>query len=442
MIIQKTKFILIVACVALFAGCAATDPNIDSAKMSRTLMDYEGVIESAEAAIEANPESGDGYYYKGIGLTQKAFDQDPQKREQLYSEAKEFFDQAKELYETEGKTGDEAAELPNYIVDVWGEEHNLGIGLIAEDFVSTEEDSLILAEHHLNNATAINPDSVQSYSILYEVNYLLGNTDEAISNAEHTVHDLGSTDLYNYYRLSYFYQEEEDYDSALDILHQAREDNPDEIEVVQELANLYLTLGDTDRALETTQSLIDSDPENPQYRLVYGTQVYQLVLDMDETISGYYDEVFENNQEIREENSKAQPNTSRIQELEDRNSELNSNIEDLQEDVDHFSDRAEEELQIAAELNPDNPAAHSTLGIIYQNRAAALFERRNATEDMALAEELDSEARELLEASIPFYAEAAELEPDNPENWRALFRVYTTLGMDEEAQEAQEKAGI
>ncbi|MEX0778367.1 MAG: tetratricopeptide repeat protein [Balneolales bacterium] len=439
--IQKTKILFIAACVALIAGCAS-DPNIESAKLNLTLMDYDGVIESADAAIEANPQSGDGYYYKGVGLSQKAFNSEPQAREPLYGQARDNFNQAKELFESEGKSGGEAADLPEFVLDIWGQEHNLGIGLIEEDFVSTDEDSLALAEHHLTNAVTINPDSVQSYNILFEVNYLLGNVDEAIQNAEKTVNELGTTDLYNFYRLSFFYQEKEDYDSALAVLTKAREENPDEMEVVQELANLYLSLGDTDRALETVQSLIDSEPNNPQYRLVYGTQVYQLVLNMDEEISGYYDEVFEINQELRELNREANPDAQRITELENRSEELNSQIEEIQEDVDHFSNRAEEELAIAADLDPENPVSQSTLGIIYQNRAAALFERRNATEDIELAEQLDAQAREFLESAVPFYEKAAELAPDDPENWRALFRIYTTLGMTEEAEEAQEKAGL
>ncbi|MEX0929899.1 MAG: tetratricopeptide repeat protein [Balneolales bacterium] len=440
--IQNIKFYLLTAFAVLMVGCAASDPNIESAKTHITLTNYEGAIEAANEAIEANPENGDGYYYKAVAQSNMAFNRPPEERTPLYSQARENFDRAKELYDAAGQSGGEASEMSDYIIDIWGQEHNLGIELIEEDFVSTDEDSLRLAEHHLNNATTINPDSAQTFNILYEVNYLLGDLDQAIENAEHVVMGLGSDDLYNYYRLSYFYQEREDYESALTVLEAARNDHPENTEVIQELANLYLSMGDTDRALETVQRLIDSDPQNPQYRLVYGTQVYQLVLNMDEDMSQYHDELFEITQAVREERRQANPDERRIAELEQRADQLNSQIDELQEEIDRFADRAEEELQQAVELEPDNPVTHTTLGIIYQNRAATLYERRNATDDLELAQELDDEAREVLQIALPYYERAAELQPDNEENWLALFRVYTQLGMTEEAEDAQEKAGL
>ncbi|MEX0686933.1 MAG: tetratricopeptide repeat protein [Balneolales bacterium] len=440
--IHKIKYFVLAFCIAVLAGCGTSDPNIEEARLNLGLTNYEGVMEAAQEAINENPENGDGYYYMGIGITQKALQMHPSERTSQYAEAKEYFDQAKELYAAQEVSSDETETLPDYILELWSQEHNLGIGLISENFEQTEEDSLVLAEHHLNSAVTINPDSSLSYGILYEVNYLLDDIDEAIANAEKLIYELGSDDLYNYYRLSYFYQEQDDYDKALELLDMALENNPENIEIIQELANLYLTIGDTDKALETVQSLIDADPENPQYRLVYGTQVYQLVMNMDDQMTEYYDEVFDINQELRTENRRTSPDTQKVQELEQRLNELNSQIDELQAEIDEFSNRAEEELKVAVELDPDNPVGYSTLGIIYQNRAAAVFERRNATEDYELAEQLDEEARELLHVAIPYYQKATELDPDDPENWRSLFRIYTTLGMNEEAEAAQEKAGF
>lgn len=40
------------------------------------------------------------------------------------------------------------------------------------------------------------------------------------------------------------------------------------------------------------------------------------------------------------------------------------------------------------------------------------------------------------------YEKATEIEPDNQSYWRSLFQVYTSLGMNEKAEAAMEKAGM
>src|SRR5699024_8838663 len=91
---------------------------------------------------------------------------------------------------------------------------------------------------------------------------------------------------------------------------------------------------------------------------------------------------------------------------------------------------------------PKDDVAYNTLGIIYQNKAAALFEERNRETDNQRASELDSQAREVLKQSMNYYEKAAEISPENQNYWKSLFEIYTTLGMDKEAEEAMKKAGL
>lgn len=67
---------------------------------------------------------------------------------------------------------------------------------------------------------------------------------------------------------------------------------------------------------------------------------------------------------------------------------------------------------------------------------------RNMTEDMDEYDRLDDQATEYLRKALPNYEKAAELQPDNQEHWFSLFQVYTALGMESEADEARERAGI
>jgi len=435
------QFLVMLAMMFMVWSCAA-DPNIESARLALVQQDFEEVIRSADAAIEANPENGDGYYYKGVAYASIAADKPPEDRVEDYERAREYLMEAHRLYREQDVSSNEAENLSDIIVETWGYEHNMGVQPLSDDIISSPEDSLRLSRHHFINATTINPDSVLSFNLLAEVNFALGNNEEAEAISRMIIYEMEQGDLYNYYRLAFFLMEDGRDEEAVDLLLEARDVFPDEIEIIQEIANAYLRIGMTDEALEVVQELIERDPENPQYRLVYATQVYQMVQDLDDQVRRLHDEVYDMSREIRR---KAREPGADQQEIENMLAEMQEKQDQANELIDEsfrFSDIAKEELLLALEADPNNADIHSTLGIVYQNRGALMQDKRNMTEDMDEAEEFDRQAREYLEQSLPHYEKAAELEPDNTEHWLSLFRVYTNLGMTEEAERAQEKAGM
>lgn len=442
---MKIKFFpqaLIAAALMMMVWSCGTDPNIESARLALVQQDYEEVIESAQAAIDSDPDNGDGYYYMAVAYASIAAEKPADERVEDYEKAREYFMEARDRYDDQMISSDEADNLDEILVETWGFEHNSGVEPLTDDIISSDEDSLMLARHHFKNATSINPDSVQSFNLLAEVEFALGDLEEAERITRHIIYDMQKADLFNYYRLAFYLMEGDRDDEAIDILTEARDEYPDEIEIVQELANAYLAIGDTDKALEVVRELIERDPENPQYRLVYATQVYQMVQDIDDQIREIHDDMYDFSREIRD---KAREPDADEQEIEDMLAELDrkqENANELIEESFRFSDRAQEELQFALENDPENPDVHATLGILYQNRAAVMQDKRNMTDDMDEADEFDKQAQEYLEQSLPHYEKAAELEPDNPEHWRSLFRIYTNLGMEQEAEEAQERAGL
>ncbi len=433
---------LIALAMMFLVWSCASDPNIESARLALVQQDFEEVIRSAEAAIQANPESGNGYYYKGVAYASLAAEKPADQRVEDYEMARKNLLEARKRFEAQNVTSTEAQNLNEIIIETWGYEHNMGVQPLSEDIISSPEDSLKLARHHFTNATTINPDSVLSFNLLAEVNFALGNNEEAEAITRKIIYDMDMGDLYNYYRLAFFLIENQRDEEAIELLLEARDIYPDEIEIVQEIANAYLRAGKTDEALEVVRELIDRDPENPQYRLVYATQVYQMVQDLDDQVRQLHDEVYDMSREIRqkarEPGADQQAIERMIADMEEKQAEANNLIEESF----RFSDLAKEELLLAVESDPDNADVHATLGIVYQNRGALMQDKRNMTEDMEEAEQFDRQAREYLQKSIPHYEKAAELEPDNLEHWTSLFRVYTNLGMTEEAERAQEKIGI
>ena len=443
---MKTNFFpqALSALVLMFLvwSCATPDPNIESARLALQLGDYDEVITHAEEAIESNPENPHGYYYLGVAYAGRAVDKEPEERLEDYEIARENLMEARRMYDEQDISGDEADNLSDIIVDLWGQEHNEGIQPLTDDIISSPQDSLTLARTHFQNAITINPDSSQTYNLLAEVHFALDDLDKAEEVTRHLIYDLGDDDLFNYYRLALYMMEDDRDADAVEILKEAREIYPDELEITQEIANAYLRMGATDEAIEVVQELMEEDPENPQYRLVYATQIYQIVQELDDQIRDIYDDVYDISSEIRELARQPDAEEEDLEAMSQRIEDKLAEADELIENSFRFSEEAEEELLLALESAPENPEIHSTLGIVYQNRAAVYQDMRNVSEDIESADEYDAMAREYLEKSLPHYEKAAELDEDNQQHWMALFRVYTNLGMDEKADEAREKAGI
>jgi tetratricopeptide (TPR) repeat protein len=219
----------------------------------------------------------------------------------------------------------------------------------------------------------------------------------------------------------------EDYSSALVSIDTGLGMYPDSIFLVQKKADALFKTNDTDGALEVVNELIMRDPSNPQYYLVVGTQIYQRV-------QALSDEYQDNNDAIYDLKD-TDGSEDEIAKLEARNAEILAESEEL-------TSKAENALLKAAEIDDMNPVTFNTLGILYQNKAAALFEQRNMTTDNDEAARFDELARTEAEKAMLNYERASELNPDDQGIWETLFRIYTLLDYREKAEAAMEKAGM
>jgi tetratricopeptide (TPR) repeat protein len=173
---------------------------------------------------------------------------------------------------------------------------------------------------------------------------------------------------------------------AVTALEDASRRFPDDEDIQSSLLNAYAVSGQTDRALERYAQAAENNPNDPTIRYNFGA----LLLG-----AGRYDEAIP-------------------------------------------------QLERAVELSPENPDAHYNLGAAFQNKAAALTQEANATDDNALANSLIQERDEFLNRSVGPLEQARELS--DAENRRgvcnALFQVYTQLNRVEDARGVAECAGI
>lgn len=435
---RSKVLLLLIAPLLLVWACETTSPLVNDVQTNLITGNFEEALEIVNTAISEDSSNYVAHYYKGIVLSSQAFEMEPpNSRKPVYENARSSFTRAKSLMQEQPEEPEELEQLNNSVVSFWADEYNMGVNIQNDDslFNATEnpyETSLA----HLQNAAIINPDSSMTFQVISSTHFQLDQVEEAITNYEKAMELLDQPEPEDYEYLISLYLYQNQFEKAIELSEEGRDLYPDETMFVQFLADAYIQAGERERAISLVEELIESDPENPQYRRVLGTQVYQSVERISNDVSDLYEELFELRQAARNQ---------RGQELEQTQAEiaeLESEIESLEQEIDELSQISIREMTKVVELVPDDESANFILGIIYQNRAANLFERRNNTTDNEMANEYDTRAKENLEMARQYYERAAEINPENPENWQSLFQVYTALGMEEEAEEAMEKAGM
>src|SRR5699024_4736707 len=81
-------------------------------------------------------------------------------------------------------------------------------------------------------------------------------------------------------------------------LEAAFEQFPDNQEIVSNLADAYQRVGEPEKAISTVEKLVEQEPENPQYHLVLGTQIYQKALTITDSLSDNSQQILQLGQSI------------------------------------------------------------------------------------------------------------------------------------------------
>ena len=426
---MKTPFsrlFFLTLAVYVFASCTG-DPLVKPIKEGIDAQDYEAAIVAADSALLTNPSNAMALYYRGYAMNMKAGATDDIKaREALYTEMRSNLVDARAAFATMEKAPAEAEQVTNIILNAWGREHNKAIEYALDDSVmATVENPLDYSIQHLVNATTANPDSTLSYDVLAQVYYMNSDYEGAAEAMANVIELKNPGEASEYDRLASYNFLMGKPEVAVSALEEGLALYPDSTSLIQKMADGLFQTGDTERALELVEGLVKNDPTNAQYRLVIGTQIYQRVMTLSDSVSTNSDLIYD----LRDED-------------EARVEELNAINEELRGQIDLLTARAEEALIAAADIEPENPMIFNTLGVVYQNKAAALFDQRNNTIDNDEAMRLDVLAKAEASLAMENYERAAELDPDNTNYWESLFRIYTSLGMLEEAEAAMEKAGM
>ncbi|MCF8260872.1 MAG: tetratricopeptide repeat protein [Melioribacteraceae bacterium] len=253
--------------------CGSTE--MTSAKLYIQQKKFDKAKESLEKEVEKNPKNDEAFYLLGTVEAELG----------NYNNILENFDKALEI-STKNKEKIEMAKL-----SYWGKNYNMGVSNFSRGTNVNDKDSAATyfnkSVEAFKTAIAFQPDSMQSYqNIVYS--YLnLGKTEEAIPYLEQIIEKTGSEDSYIRLGRIYFNQGEEAraageteksveyYNKTINLLEKGREANPSSIDILNVLSFSYLRLDKMDVALESFKSAVDQDPENVEYRYIYGTLLLQ-----------------------------------------------------------------------------------------------------------------------------------------------------------------------
>lgn len=412
----------------ILISCGPENELITPIKQGINSENYEAALIAADSAIAAEPTNGQANYYKAYALSRIASNEPViADRKPILQEMYDNLVIAREKFEAMEDPPFESEQIVELKIESWSREHNSAIGYATDDSVmASVEEPLKIAIAHLTNAVTINPDSALSHDVIAQIYHMDGDYANASASLERAIEIRETGSAADYDRLASYYFMIEDFPSALTAINTGLDMYPDSVFLVQKKADALFQTGDTDGALDVVGELISRDPMNPQYHLVVGTQIYQRV----QVLSDEY-----------------QDNNDLLYDLGDGGSEeeiaaIEARNVEIQEESDGLTARAEESLLRAAEIDDSNPVAFNTLGILYQNKAAALFEQRNMTTDNDEAARFDELARAEAEKAMLNYEKAAELDPEDTGLWETLFRIYTLLDYREKAEAAMEKAGM
>jgi len=384
---QKSKlytlvFILIAGMAFVGFDCSSTE--MTSAKSYIQQKNYDKALESLQKEVAKNPQSAEGYYYLGYVYGEK--DQ--------YGQMIDAFDKSLSI------SNEFKSQIEDQKKYFWANLFNRGVSLYQKGVNTTNEDSSkVFFDKSIDMfeyATKLEPDSADTYKNLAFVYMGAGENDKAVQPLQKMIELDKSLDGYKYLGDIYFNQgiklknqfvESHDpqdsinanqkFNQAIQVLEEGRKQYPDSPELLLTLSNSYINAGKVEVALDAFKTGVEKDPDNKYYRYNYGV----LLLGKND----YED--------------------------------------------------AEVQFKKAIDLDPDYQNAIYNLAVTYVKWGTAI---NKMAEDKGELE--NTEYKEKYQQALPYLEKSVELQPEDAPTWELLGKVYTVLGMNDDAQNAFNKA--
>ena len=372
--------LLLVAVLTAGADGCSSDPNVEGAKLNLASQDYDGALANVNTALEANPENVEALTLKAQILSVKMEAVPFVQRAALLPELEQSIASARTL-------APEDEDVLRVREIAWVTVMNTGNTPLRDNTQPASE-----TIPFFQSAVELEPDSLSGHFSLGLANLIAGNNEPAVAPFERVLAE-DPTDANAYIYLSKAYLGLDRGAEAVDLLQTALAEvpatDPDRERLEQEYLNTLASSGQTERAIAEFESRLESNGNDPLVRYNYAT--------------------------------------------------LLLGVERFEEAV--------EQLGIATELQPDNADAFYNLGVAHLRIAGQIEAEANALGLDAPEEQynaLIAQRDEQIEASLEALTTARGLAGGDGEAavCSTLLTIYSSLGLDAEAEEAAACAGV
>jgi tetratricopeptide (TPR) repeat protein len=360
----------------IFVGYQCGSTEITSAKLYMQQKNWDKAIEVLQKEVTKNPQSVEGYYLLGEVYREQG---DMDKMLQNFNTSLSY-----------GNNFEKDIKEKKYVA--WAAAINKGSALFSRATKTVDPDSItILLDKsiiELKASTVIEPDSALGYQYLSYAYLTKGDLVSAVDPLNKLIKIEKSLDGYKFLGEIYSTnganlkaegkteESKAEYNKSIQVLEEGLKVHTNNSELLLRLSNAYIGADRTSEAIEPFKKGVEAEPENQYYRYNYGV--------------------------------------------------LLLGIEDFA--------GAEAQFLKAIEIDPKYDNAIYNLGVTYLKWGSYLNKKADETGQVS------DEYKSKYQSALPYLEKAVQMGDVNAQTWELLGRVYSVLGMQDDATHAFEQA--
>ena len=367
----------------IFAGFQCSSTELTSAKLYIKQKNWDKALEVLQEEVQKNPKSDEGYYLMGS----------------VYSELDKTDDMIKAFDQSLAISNKFADKIHEFKAYQWANNYNRGVSLFQRGNKTTDNDSskmfYDMAIDAYKMAIKLEPDTAETYRNLAFVYLTVGKTEEAVEPLQKLIDLDQAEEGYQYLGEVYYtlgankmvdfrndgnkedsVKAIEYYNKGISVLEEGLKKFPENTEMLGYKTQAYIGANRIDEALNSAKAQVEKQPDNAVYHYNYGV--------------------------------------------------LLLNVENYEQ--------AEQQLLKAVDIDPNYENAIYNLGVTYVKWGTALNKEAEAKG------QISEDYKQKYQKALPYLERVVEKDPKNAQIWELLGKVYSVLGMTDDANNAFNKA--
>lgn len=360
----------------VFVGYQCGSTEITSAKLYIQQKNYDKAVEVLQKEITKNPKSDEGYYLLGY----------VQGEQGNFDQMVDSYDKSLAISKNFEKNISDSRKY------FWAQAFNRGVSLYQRGVKTADTDSAKVfydkSIADFKSALKIEPDSADTYKNLAFVYLSKGDNAAAVEPLKELIAREQSLDGYKFLGEIYYVngtnlkaqgkndEAKAEFNKSIEVLEEGLKIYPDNAEMLVTLSTAYIGADRGKEAIEKYKKLVDAKPDDKNIRYNYGV----LLLGADDFAG------------------------------------------------------AETQFKKAIEIDPEYDNAIYNLGVTYLKWGTYL--NKKADEEGKVSDEYKAK----YQLALPYLEKAVQMKDANAQTWELLGKVYSVLGMTEDANNAFKKA--